>query len=195
MRDEIEVVIFGVGGVGSRVAEMLYRYSRIERRIKTIYLIDGDEVETKNLSRQNFIASDCGKLKTKALKDYLDYIGGGASVIICSQFIQNEEILRRVCDENTICIGCTDDVESKRLIGRFFKDYMIVSVDRGLVEITVDREYDKVWSFGTGYDVVQDVLNNTFASAIVCKVFKDWINGKKLTKNIRYNINTLSQQN
>lgn len=53
--------VIGCGGVGSRVAELLYRLKQ------PIMLIDGDTLEEKNLDRQLFSTEQIGQNKAQAL--------------------------------------------------------------------------------------------------------------------------------
>ncbi len=64
------VFVFGCGGTGSRVVPPLLQLIKGQSNWllnPNIYLIDGDEVETKNCSRQNFIEMDVGKNKAEVL--------------------------------------------------------------------------------------------------------------------------------
>ena len=66
------VVIIGCGGTGSRLLPLV---SQIMSRgqwndlMPLITLIDGDEVEVKNLTRQNFIREDVGRNKAECLAE------------------------------------------------------------------------------------------------------------------------------
>lgn len=63
------VVIFGCGGTGSRlipaIAQLMSTLTTLI--MPEMVLVDFDEVEEKNLSRQNFAKSDVGKNKAQAL--------------------------------------------------------------------------------------------------------------------------------
>lgn len=63
------IVIYGVGGTGSRIVPALAQLmSKMPTLINPeMILVDFDVVETKNLDRQNFAASDVGKNKAEAL--------------------------------------------------------------------------------------------------------------------------------
>lgn len=64
-----KVVIFGCGGTGSRVVPLVAQFLKSCPWVidPELVLVDFDEVETKNLLRQNFIASDVGKNKALVL--------------------------------------------------------------------------------------------------------------------------------
>lgn len=65
------VVIFGVGGSGARVASLVCQQLMTEEHSsKTkVILMDGDVVETKNCRRQLFIPSDVGKNKADVIAE------------------------------------------------------------------------------------------------------------------------------
>lgn len=63
------IMVFGCGGTGSRVVPTLSQLIKSQSWLinANIILIDGDEVEEKNTSRQNFIMQDVGQNKAKVL--------------------------------------------------------------------------------------------------------------------------------
>ena len=72
------IFVIGAGGTGSRLMPMLTQFIRSITRGKspqgwlenpTIWLVDDDTVEQKNLLRQNFIASDIGKPKASVVAE------------------------------------------------------------------------------------------------------------------------------
>ena len=58
--------IIGCGAIGSHVAEQLVRYG-----LTKITLYDFDKVEAHNIANQLFTQEDIGKLKVRAVADYL----------------------------------------------------------------------------------------------------------------------------
>ena len=68
--------VVGCGAVGVAFAEMLVRSGATK-----LSLIDGDEIEHKNLNRlTGFVESDVGKKKVEVLKTYLEKINPNVSV-------------------------------------------------------------------------------------------------------------------
>lgn len=66
------VIVVGCGGTGGRLIPMLSQLlsrGAYQDLFPTITLIDGDEVEVKNLNRQNFIAEDVGRNKAEVLAE------------------------------------------------------------------------------------------------------------------------------
>jgi hypothetical protein len=71
-----QIFLIGCGGTGSRLVPLLVQFIASITKNKsprgwldnpTIYIVDDDTVETKNLARQNFIAADVGKSKAAVL--------------------------------------------------------------------------------------------------------------------------------
>jgi len=66
------VVVVGCGGTGGRLLPMLCQImsrGQWNDLVPTLTLIDGDEVEMKNLTRQNFIVDDVGRNKAECLAE------------------------------------------------------------------------------------------------------------------------------
>lgn len=184
----MKVCVFGCGGVGSRIAEFLVRDNLRERYIDMLYLVDFDVVEAKNLQRQFYFRQDVNFKKVEALKARLKNIDDELTII--SQDLKLNKSNIELFDSKMFCFCCTDDVEGKRAISNHFEKYIIASVDRDVVEITTNAEYLNVWSFGTGYDVYQDVVNNSMAAMLAFKLFKVYLVTGEL-KNVKLNINDL----
>jgi len=183
-----KICVFGCGGVGSRLAEFLVRDNLRERFMDMLYLIDFDVVEAKNLQRQLYFQQDINFKKAEALKARLQNIDGDLIIMIHDLKLSKSNI--GLFDKKMFCFCCTDDIDGKRAISEHFEKYIIASVDRDVVEITTNPEYLKVWSFGTGYEVYQDVVNNSMAAMLAFKMFKNYLSTGEL-KNIKININDL----
>ena len=181
------IVLIGCGGVGSRFAEMLVRDNLKHRYFSQLSIIDDDIVEAKNLQRQMFFEKHLDKPKVDGLCEVLKSIDPKLIIYKYRAKILSTEHLKVIAQPEDLCVCCTDDVVSKQVLTKYFERYVIAAVDRGIVEITVNNEYDKVWSFGTGYEVVQDVINNTVAAVLLMKCIRELVGG--LTpKNIKFDI-------
>ncbi len=93
-----KILIVGVGGVGSIVAEMLTRCG-----VGELHLIDLDTVEEVNLNRLFFTAEQIGRPKVEAAKDYLSKINNDVKIYaymqdVCSTDFEEqfESIIREV---------------------------------------------------------------------------------------------------
>lgn len=123
------VVIIGCGGTGSRLLPMISQLmsrGKWNDMVPTITLIDGDEVEVKNLTRQNFIMDDVGRNKAECLAERY----GGAFEIptICiNQYVpdnvisMNDWLARSVPDSMTRLVAnrpavfflCVDNMKAR----------------------------------------------------------------------------------
>lgn len=186
----MRLVLVGIGGVGSRFAEMFVRYNLKHHRFKELVIVDPDVVETKNLQRQMYFRRNIDRTKVDSLYDILKEIDNELLVYKYTAQILSEAHLDIIANPGDLCVCCTDDIRSKQVISNYFRSYIIAAVDRGIVEITVDREYDKIWSFGTGYEVEQDVINNTVAALLLLKQVINLSGGITIT-NRKVNINEL----
>lgn len=63
----VAIKIIGVGGIGSNLLSPLLRWNQYAMKLP-VYLVDGDKAETKNCARQEFLLSDSGENKAKALE-------------------------------------------------------------------------------------------------------------------------------
>lgn len=105
------VVVVGVGGVGSWVAEALARSA-----IGRITIIDGDTVEESNTNRQlPAIDGHYGQKKVSVLSNRLRAINPDLQVSAIDQFVsaENFEALIPSCD---VLIDCIDSLSAKTFL-------------------------------------------------------------------------------
>lgn len=121
-------IVLGAGGTGSWLSSML---SKID--VETI-LIDGDIVEPKNVSRQNFQKKDVGLNKAETLANQF---GFG----YVSEFITGTELLESIIDEYEnvipVIVGCLDNNATRKIAHDLFhltKYKDIIWVDSGNAE-------------------------------------------------------------
>lgn len=135
------IVVIGAGGTGSRLLPPLVQLVKTCLRKHNpaamldkcdVYVIDGDIVEEKNLSRQNFISPDVGK--NKALVVAERYARAfGINVIPCTEYLTPET--RPVFDgpageipfsrvfENAVVIFCVDSAKARKEILQFMNRF------------------------------------------------------------------------
>lgn len=133
MTQSIDVVIVGLGGVGTILAERLCRFLNFSQDYKSsILLIDGDKYEPKNYERQEFIGIG-NKAETKAhelasrFKD-IDFDVFDAYI--------NEDNVQDVIGENTVVFICVDNHKSRMVINNYCKTLNDVTVVSGGNELT-----------------------------------------------------------
>ena len=110
------IILIGAGGTGGWFASFLHRIK--DENIVTI--IDGDHVEQKNLSRQNFMQNDIDKNKAQAIGDRFEFDN------IVPQFLTNKDELKQIVESiegRPIIIGAVDNNGSRKLVHEFMTDY------------------------------------------------------------------------
>jgi len=108
------VLIVGLGGAGSWIAEALCRSG-----IGNFIFIDMDEICISNINRQiHALTSTIGKFKIQELEKRLLDINPDCSVTLLLDFINSDnalDMLESLDQEITICIDAIDKKTKKRL--------------------------------------------------------------------------------
>lgn len=136
----VEIAIVGVGGTGGYLVRDLCRFVySINRRLESsnpdisITLIDGDEVEDKNILRQNYLPKDIGSNKADALASrHARAFGVDVSSIptmLDSELIKRPQSIFSKRNSKKIIIGCVDNNKARRSIAELTRwvnnDYMM----------------------------------------------------------------------
>jgi len=107
---ESTVIVVGLGGLGSGVAQILARMG-----VGSLILIDGDSVQEHNLSRQQlYTIKDIDKPKVLAAKKHLSQINPEIN-IKTFQKMASENFFEKI-EKITCVVDCTDRHESRRII-------------------------------------------------------------------------------
>ena len=113
-----KVIVFGVGGVGGYVVEMLAR-SGVEK----ITLVDFDTVSDSNINRQIIATkSSVGKLKVDCFKERIEQINPQCKVGIFAEKLTAENISIFNLKQYDFVIDCIDMVSSKIALIKFCYD-------------------------------------------------------------------------
>ena len=106
------IVLFGLGGVGSYIAEALARVG-----VGSLIIVDGDIVDITNINRQ-LIADNTtiGKNKTELVKQRISLINPEIEVITISKFVKNEEDIKFIDKSVDYVIDAIDDFDAKIII-------------------------------------------------------------------------------
>lgn len=103
------VLIFGIGGVGSYVAEALARSG-----IGNLILVDNDVVSLSNINRQIIaLHSTIGKAKVEIMKERILDINPNANVLCYQEFVTPENIDKFITKDLDYVIDAIDTVKSK----------------------------------------------------------------------------------
>jgi molybdopterin/thiamine biosynthesis adenylyltransferase len=109
-----KVLIIGVGGLGSPVAEFLSRAG-----IGSLGIVDNDKVSLSNLHRQSlYNTSDIGKFKVKIAKDKIKKINPNTKVTIYKIRLNNNNFKKIINDYDYIVDG-SDNFTTKFLLNDY----------------------------------------------------------------------------
>jgi molybdopterin-synthase adenylyltransferase len=98
------VTVLGVGGTGSAVATSLAASG-----IGHLHLVDGDEIELSNLSRQVlYTEDDIGKSKSDTAVRRLAALNGDIEITGSNAFLENPSDIRREVAGSDIFVHCVD---------------------------------------------------------------------------------------
>ncbi len=99
-----KILILGIGGIGSIVAELLVRAG-----FENITIVDDDKVEISNLIRQSaYYSKDIGKLKIDALSKRIKKINGNCNIVTLNKKITSKNDIYKSI-KNTDFVICTLD--------------------------------------------------------------------------------------
>lgn len=103
------IIIVGIGGVGSFCAEALARLG-----INNITLIDKDTVDITNINRQLIAdTTTIGKLKVDVMKERILKINPDANIITFPVFLDENNVTSLIHPNCDYVIDCIDNVNSK----------------------------------------------------------------------------------
>lgn len=125
----INIIQVGAGGTGGHVVHFLSKYVQQHRNNISYVLIDGDVIEDRNISRQNFLTSEIGINKAEALglRYGVDYIPNFLDVSLLQSCMQK--------DKTNIILGCIDKVAVRLEIDNWLTEhkklYPAIYIDGG----------------------------------------------------------------
>lgn len=110
--EKVNVIIFGVGGVGSWTAEALVRSG-----VKHLTIVDADNVATSNINRQLMaLYSTVGMPKVNVLKSRLLDIAPDAHITAIVRLYNAESANEFILDEYDYVIDAIDSLSDKALL-------------------------------------------------------------------------------
>jgi PRTRC genetic system ThiF family protein len=121
------IIIVGVGGTGSHLVSFLSHLIGGDEKLKikhNIILVDGDNVETKNLRTQKFLLEDVGKYKAQVLADRYNSVFD-LDINFVNSYIQDKKQLEDLFDtyynKRNIVVSCVDNNKARIIFDNFFK--------------------------------------------------------------------------
>lgn len=128
MNKEINVTVIGLGGIGSYLCDPLFRYLNFKEDINIkANLIDGDQYESKNLARQNFVNVDSFKSRDKKVE--LERKFPFVKFENITEYINSDNISNYI-GENDYVFICVDNHKTRKIINDYVKqlsDIVVIS--------------------------------------------------------------------
>lgn len=113
---DAKVLVVGLGGLGSPVAIYLTGSG-----IKTLGILDYDEVELHNLQRQVMhMESYVGKKKTESATNFLQSFNSSINIKVHNDFL-DENKLEKIIQNYDIILDCTDNIKTRYVINDITK--------------------------------------------------------------------------
>lgn len=132
--DPIEIHIIGAGGTGGYLIRDLCRFIyAMEKRLQIdmtkleLHIHDGDDVEEKNILRQNFMPNDISRNKAEVMAERHTRAFG--TNIIAHTEMFNYSKFYRANDKVYVFVGCVDNNHARREIAMTF-DQLVGGYDR-----------------------------------------------------------------
>ena len=115
------IIVFGVGGVGGALVQMLARSG-----IQSIGIVDFDVVSTSNINRQLIAnTNNIGKLKVEECKTQIETINPYAKVECYSIKLSDTTIAEIDFSQYDYIVDCIDDINAKKLLIKTSKELNI----------------------------------------------------------------------
>jgi PRTRC genetic system ThiF family protein len=112
--DDIEIMLVGLGGTGSYMAESIGRLlvvlEQMGKRARATF-VDPDTVEEKNIGRQRFSRSEIGRAKAETLQMR---IAGAWGLDITYKVARFDPSMVTLDHDLTVLVGCVDNAAGRR---------------------------------------------------------------------------------
>lgn len=125
----LHFIVIGAGGTGGYLIPQLARQisvmniGRAQDKLHQLTICDADDVESKNLIRQNFIARDIGKGKAEVMATRYA-TAFGIKIGVFGQYVESDADLNKLLELHPrnipVIVGCVDNNKSRQLVARMF---------------------------------------------------------------------------
>lgn len=114
------VVIVGLGGIGSALLEPLIRFLNysddVEKEV-VVTLVEGDDFENKNMTRQRCTGDDIGRPKVDVMIDIARKIAPNLRLVSIPAYIQESNVSSIIREDSAVFI-CVDNHPTRMLIAK-----------------------------------------------------------------------------
>ena len=132
MKNEYVFIIVGAGGTGTYFLKEFSRFiagTNYEKKIAGMYILDGDCVEKKNLTRQCFIEEDIGRNKAAVMAEILND-SFRLSYVSLNMYLTQKKTLKEIVNGHLsydiktipVIISCVDNHGCRLLLEDYFND-------------------------------------------------------------------------
>lgn len=162
-----DVIIFGLGGVGSYTAEALARAG-----VGRLTLVDGDTVSLSNINRQLYaLHSTVGRYKTEVAKERILDINPDCEIEIITDFVTKENISDFFRKKYDFCIDAIDDTVAKTEIAVICESLSIPLIASMGTGAKLSGEYFRITDINkTEYCPLCRVMRKKYRDAGINKV-------------------------
>lgn len=135
-------MVVGTGSIGASCAESLAMYG-----IRKLVLVDPDRMQQHNLIRHLLAASDVGRHKVSALRDYLSNRFDALNIdAVAIDVVEDADKVRTLLKTVDVVVGATDGVSPRRVLSHLSRR---AGVDLVLACVLEDGEIGEVIRFRT----------------------------------------------
>lgn len=131
MINKYVLIIIGAGGTGTYFLKEFSRFiagTEYEKKFAAMYIMDGDTVERKNLSRQCFCEEDIGRNKASVMAEILNDTFH-LSFVSMNQYLNTVDKLKELCNNHKeynrriipVIISCVDNHGCRLLLEEFYQ--------------------------------------------------------------------------
>lgn len=130
------VVVIGLGGIGSQLAEPLARYLNYAGSCRELVLVDGDAYARENGDRQRMQESDAGENKAEAQARHLRALFPDLSIAAKAEFVSGRNAEETVQEDDAVFL-CVDNHATRKLVSdrcRRLRNVLLVSAGNDFVD-------------------------------------------------------------
>lgn len=121
------LIVIGAGGTGTyflkEVSRQISSDKSIQKKLSSLFIVDGDMVESKNLERQCFTSDDIGRNKAIVMAEVLNETFDLQWKAL-PEYFTTQKRLKEICETDSnavpVIIGCVDNHACRLLCEQYF---------------------------------------------------------------------------